>query len=572
MSMIKRALFPGERDGELLVHVVEPGKMIKTASSLAPGIQEFVGCLEPDPRYTYVLSNAMGYSQFYGANSNTDWYGYNPHLNFDGLLNAWPDIGQNIEADRMKGKNWPYGYPAFYGATVYAHHKNTDPQRLGFGDVIYASANAEMKRIELVERVFNDEARKKGHESILHRIRAGERVDVSMGAKIPFDLDSITTDWDLVKEAWKTFDPKLHRHPGVAILHYHKNVRPIPGLAVTRADYSTYMKTMRGKILPDGRKVFVYNDFPRFFDISFVWIGADRTARVMWFLGEEGDNPTPKRQSTAFPGALERFLKHMLSRQKLSMMEKEIPDGVAQAVHTDANSMAPMHSGVLRVVGKSPKPALSALAALGIILRPEEFTEAMTGKSGISFDPALGGIDGSCAIDAGDVNEELVSALSPLAPARSGFSRYLNLRLSSTPRGAKVASGRAKVARSPMLDKMAAQYNGYRLSVLEKGASVFGKKIASTDQAGALGSDGVFDPGADLLLGAGSVIHFTASHLPGADTPNSPMNKISNYSSDSNPQKLASVGSMLRTALESEKVSGLVDAASKIVTAAEKIL
>ena len=41
------------------------------------------------------------------------------------------------------------------------------------------------------------------------------------------------------------------------------------------------MKEMPGKILPDGRKVFVYNHYPRFFDISFVFIGADRTSFVL---------------------------------------------------------------------------------------------------------------------------------------------------------------------------------------------------------------------------------------------------------------------------------------------------
>src|SRR5690606_5481393 len=110
--------------------------------------------------------------------------------------------------------------------------------------------------------------------------------DVSMGSKVPFDTCSITLDWKLYREAEATFNPKKHKHPGVAILEFHNDLkrrtgRGIRGLSVTRSDYSDYCLNRMNQILPDGRKVFVYNDFPRFFDISFVFIGADRTAKVM---------------------------------------------------------------------------------------------------------------------------------------------------------------------------------------------------------------------------------------------------------------------------------------------------
>jgi hypothetical protein len=43
-----------------------------------------------------------------------------------------------------------------------------------------------------------------------------------------------------------------------------------------------------GDILPDGRQVGVRNDHPRLFDLSFVFIGADRTAKVMAKLASGG--------------------------------------------------------------------------------------------------------------------------------------------------------------------------------------------------------------------------------------------------------------------------------------------
>lgn len=99
--------------------------------------------------------------------------------------------------------------------------------------------------------------------------------------KVPYDLCSITTDWELYRKALTTYNPKKHRHPGIAALTYHKAVQPIRGLSITRNDYSDYAKFRMNEILPDGRKVCVFNPFPRFFDISFVFIGAEKQSKMM---------------------------------------------------------------------------------------------------------------------------------------------------------------------------------------------------------------------------------------------------------------------------------------------------
>jgi hypothetical protein len=50
----------------------------------------------------------------------------------------------------------------------------------------------------------------------------------------------------------------------------------------TRKDYCNCIRYIgMGKILDDGRRIGVINTYPRFFDISFVFIGADKTAKVM---------------------------------------------------------------------------------------------------------------------------------------------------------------------------------------------------------------------------------------------------------------------------------------------------
>jgi hypothetical protein len=566
--LIKRAYLQGEPDGEPLVRVITPGEQVKTASPLVPSVQRFIDSLKPDPRYTYTLVNAMGYSEFYGSNSNRDWYGYNAPLDFNGLLNAPESFGQDYETDKMQGKDWPYGYPTYYGATVYAHHKNTDPQQLGFGDVIYVALNPTMKRIELVERVFNEEAAKKGHTSILSRIAAGERVDVSMGCRVPFDLCSICTDWDAIRKAWKLFDLKKHRTPGVAILAYHRFHTKIRGLAVTRVDYCEHMRNEPGKIYPDGRKVFVYNDFPRFFDISFVWVGADRTARVMWFMaGSELPAPAPGTRR------IDKILDTLMSSMKLSSMEKEIPDGIAQAVEVDAKS-APDASETLSAIvdaGTEPRTLLTVLAGLGIIPTPREFQaivlpaaekQALASMNAV-FD-TTGGIDDSYAVDPVLFDAKLASALVPLVPERSAYAPYLNARLSSDE--PKLGSSEPNYIR---LEKIAAAYNGYRISVLENAENLMPKAASLLSVPRDLKGIGL----SALLLGLAPVIHLVSSHLRRRNEEGEQLGAMAQFVAE-NPTftSMATIGAVLRAAMAVDNAGGLRQAATSLVSAARGAL
>lgn len=946
MAHLKRALFAGEHGGEPLVSVINPGEKIKTAG-LRPVVQAFCDSLKPCSDYTYALVNAMGYSEYYGANSNTDWYGYNPQLDFNGLLHAWPDIGRDIEADRMKSKAWPYGYPCFYNSTVYAHHKNTDQQQLGFGDVVFAAANPHMKRIELVMRVFNSEASKKGHTSILDRIRAGERVDVSMGCfkagamvsmadgttkpiedvvvgdrvrthtggtgrvtelhrrkyrgeffeikpansdplhatvehpffaahgakdahrvwnaeapefewryakdldgavlsrpkvtktispgrhwgwgecspqeirafarligyylaeghvvfdkkeqvcgieltvnksdavnqevsdlcvtigtrndpvwrqrenspdawalqiydkelalicveyagrysktkrlaeevlywpqelqlellgaygngdgfaskdgsfsfstsssalasqvqeilfrlgiptshnvlthkagtgfsadttehvvfigrqwaprlrafcakvvvrevkkaknifkdygnlwavpireyesyydeadvynfevegdnsyivngiaahncKVPFDLCSICTDWATVKKAWKSYNPTQHRHPGVAILAYHRKVAPIRGLAVTKADYCEHMRTQRGKVLRDGRKVFVYNDFPRFFDISFVWIGADRTARVMWHLA--GDNPL-HQPAPSIDEMVRRTFGSFFG--KVAEMEKEIPDGIVEAVHLDADNARPLPIDQLEQLSMEhgPKSVLSTLSGLGIVPKPREFQTIVLARieggpllrrfldqKNTVFDTSAEGLDPGANVDADAFSDDLAQLFSHHMKERSCFAPFLNARM-LRPRP-KVAATQPVATRADVLDKIAAQYNSYRLSVLEQAPDLFPKVASTLDPSWLLEKEAGLGGLAALLLGMGPVVHLLSSHLRGKQETGSKLNPMSRFVAE-NPTftTLTTVGGALRAAMEIERHGGLVSAGKKVLTTIAK--
>lgn len=574
--MIKRAYLAGERDGEQLVQIVKPGEA-KTAGIL-PAVQSFIDALTPDPRYTYVLVNAMGNSWYYGPNSNRDWYGLNPHLELDGLLNAWDGIGADVEADKMKAKDWPYGYPSFYNAAVYAHHRNTDPAQLGFGDVIYAGYNHTMKRVELVERVFNDEARKKGHLSILQRLASGDRVDVSMGAKIPFDLCSVCSDWDAVRAALRTFDPGKHRHPFVAVLAAHK-VKPIRGLAITRADYCKDMVERPGQILPDGRKVFVYNDAPRFFDISFVLIGADRTARVMWFMGPEVEQTAPPVMRTQL---LLNAILGKVAGVRVAM-DKEIPGGIAEAVHQDDATAPDISSTLIAVVRpqqdktQAVKQVLAALSALGIVLSPREFQHLVLSQmpGGDLISQVLdernavfslgGGIDTSLKISAADYDADITHALAPLMGERSSFGPYWAQRTAAPV--TKQAAPNLSELRTPLLDKISAQYNSYRLDLLENAEDLF-PKVAVEINTDLLANVGKTVGLASLLLSLGPMISLVSSHLRQSRDEGQQLGTMASIVAN-NPSfaTITTIGAALRAAMGIEEAGGLAQAAKKVVTA-----
>jgi hypothetical protein len=207
----------------------------------ADKIRDYIKTITAEDRkkFCYVLVNALGAGEFFGSNINSDFFPW------DVLCHEGDD----------------YGYKTFFKAHAYTHHANKDSSR-AIGIPVVAVLNHKMKRVELIIRIDREKARKEGADGIITRIDNGEFPDVSMGCKVPFDVCSI-----------------CGQH------------------SKTRDDYCQHMRPpeeMRGiwgpnRILPDGRRIYVINTMPRFFDISFVFIGADKTAKVMAKLASKGN-------------------------------------------------------------------------------------------------------------------------------------------------------------------------------------------------------------------------------------------------------------------------------------------
>ena len=276
--IIKQCQFPGKDDQGTYLHLLYPGEqndhLEKTASIGPPQLEHVRKIIRQTERrngHVYVLVSALGAGEYWGSNSNADTF---PE---EALIHTPPGWNEmSLERQRSVGPGWEWGYPTFYNAHAFSHHCNKDVKR-AFGSVHYVMWDNHMKRVLLILDIDRAAAQRMGAQSVVDRIENGEFADVSMGTKVLLDFCSICTDWSRVLPLLGK--PKL-------LLKEHKK-RPIRGVSATRQGYCQHLKFELNKIYPDGRKVQMINMHPRFFDLSFVFIGADKTSKVMAKLAGE---------------------------------------------------------------------------------------------------------------------------------------------------------------------------------------------------------------------------------------------------------------------------------------------
>jgi hypothetical protein len=497
--MYKLSTFLAETDhGYSAVPLFGPADSVfeKTASaSLMPEILRYIENLKPRAGSQYVLVNAMGAGEFYGSNINGD------HFEEAGLIHK-PDGWTGIpEKDKKLAKDWQYGFPTFYNAHPYLHHRNKDPSR-AYGEVEMAVWNGLMRRVELIIRVDHSKCVQFGGLSVWDKLKDGQFPDVSMGSKVCYDLSSITLDKKLYQEALDTFDPKKHAYPGLAALEFHKKLQAkdgkgIPGLSITRKDYDEWTLNHMNRILPDGRKVWVYNPYPRFFDISFVFIGADRTAKTMVFIVRLGDTRyvpsveagekiaaasfTASRSESPLEkaaGVQDRVLLGAFGKsaaEKRSEIDKDIPADAAVPLLEKSDEDLPEE--VLHALSAVPEgKALGTTAALGIVLKPREFqriTLLRLGKKSMADELDAENRVFSSSEDATDIVgggflPALARVLLPFLTGRSALGPYVSARAVLAH---NVEHKPPTSHSSEELRKIGSAYNGYRQSLMDMVAS-----------------------------------------------------------------------------------------------------
>lgn len=352
--------------------------------------------------------------------------------------------------------------------------------------------------------------------------------------KVPYDLCSITTDWELYRKALATYNPKTDRHPGMAVLRYHKTVRPIPGVSITRNDYSDYLKTQMNQILPDGRKVCAFNPYPRFFDISFVFIGADKTSKMMAKIASRayvvvpssyvaesyGYNKIAQEQQPAthkefemekaasVEGAramLRSFKKRASQRKRAEIIKEIVPSQFgSKAVPILEGSEKELPKDTLNQMGScSMSQALSTPTMLGMTLKPREFqriTLCRLGKSDLAdklddmgkvFRPT-DEVDRSIPMGSEFISSLIGKLLKGAVEDRSALGPVLKRRMIRITIIGKPESAEPDLdeTKDDLLDKVSAAYNGYREQVIEKIADLTPQLSRFPDlQAAVFGKD-----------------------------------------------------------------------------------
>lgn len=158
--------------------------------------------------------------------------------------------------------------------------------------------------------------------------------------------------------------------------------------APSRKEYCDHAKYQLGDLLSNGKRVFVWNPSPKFFDISMVRRPADRLGFMMKKVAEA----VPEIYSSADLGEYaERMSRKVANLRKLSLIHK-ILKGVISATKNDsgevreiknfgdqvatpaAKQMPPIPDETIKqLVHHRPAEVLATLSSLGILLTTPEF-------------------------------------------------------------------------------------------------------------------------------------------------------------------------------------------------------
>lgn len=425
-------------DERLSSRVIKPGpQLVKTASGeLSPEIQKAIGAVKPSSGKVYILVNALGAGEYYGSNYNADYFSEK---------DLCPPDGRTAS-----------GYKTFLNAGIYRNHVNKDKEK-SIGKVICAAYNHVMHRVELLIEIDETACEKQGHSDLFSRLQSGEKPAVSMGARVAFDVCRICG---------------------------HKSK--------TRADYCNHCKDQLGQVLPDGRKVCVDNPDPVFFDLSIVVVGADRTSYVMMKVASRGAS-APSSALAAEEAGLTSPAARLLrlakvasqakaaSVNKQAKIEKELPALSAKIMRDYDGAEPDIPRSILDRLGAHHRveESLAATTAAGVVLKPREFQRIILVRMGErdladSLDRSnccfcgSGEVDRSVGMDRGGAGVfDLVQSLLPLISSRSGFMPALAPRVAVIKLGSPQLRTPPRPIRTPLLDKIAAAYNGYREHVLE---------------------------------------------------------------------------------------------------------
>lgn len=388
--MDKLLTFPGKTEKGIFTFVIDTERSFleKTAAEYHPEIAAYINSAKTIPGKTQVLLTALGAYEFWGNNANGD---------------AFPESALANSGD-------DYGHKTFEKyAKIYKHHVNKDPTA-SYGDVLLSVYNYRYHRVELIVCIDNQKA-----PDLAEKINSGDYFDWSMGTRVPFDVCSICGN-----------------------------------RAPTRKEYCEHLKYYLGRIHPEtGKLAVAINTYPKFFDISAVLIGADRTAKTLLKVAKHGGAAVTSSALIA----------EKMAETKSATIEKEVPasneppasqdavNTLVQAIPEIKAQEPPMPAELLNRLGELKLPEVfSTMAMLGIVPKPQEFQRIILisiGKRDIAdqldsknmcFDPAsvedpLPAHIKILNLSSDNFNPQIMNMLSPHVEDRSYAMPHLTRRI-----------------------------------------------------------------------------------------------------------------------------------------------
>jgi len=383
--------------GEVYTHIHGP-TMDKVASQscIPASLLTVIEKLQPRPEGRYILLNALGAYEYWSSNNNGDAF---PEWSLKSMLPP-PSVQRIIDTkvkERLPAFMVPpcteYGTGSFVQhAKVYQHHVNKDPN-IACGDVVAAAYNDLMHRTELIVFIYQQRA-----ADIVKQIDDGIPIPFSMGAKLPFDVCSICSN-----------------------------------VARNRAEYCDHLKNELRQFYPDGRKVFSYNYFPRFFDISKVSVPADKSA---WMLKKIASAETVAPIQKAA-----QIEKRTITTEQQDLGSAPINPKLLNFIRSSgwdgACSDEPLDPQLAMLKNQfSVKDILSSMLTLGMLPSSSEIN-TLTGGDDAAMPNSL---------DVVNPNRRLIMILSKHVPSRSLLDPYFTKRAAYGKKRSKPSKAHKKFA------------------------------------------------------------------------------------------------------------------------------
>lgn len=326
-------------------------------------LKSFIRTLKPDPKYLFLHIIAMGAGEYFGPNTNGDYF---------------PETGGPVVRKGLIEKHDTFRTVA----KLFKHHINKDVNK-SYGHVSFSTYNNPMHRVELVVAADREKA-----PDIVQRAENGERLGFSMSCRIIFDICSICGN-----------------------------------KARTRSEYCTHIMNHLLEIQPDGKQVYMINEDPTFFDISYVLRPADKTAMLLSKVAQDVRNPKsdPRLDRGQNPkstksGDIKKEFETILE----PALDERQRDGFCKYVMPLLKEAEPCLP--IDVLKDFPiNDILSTLTLCGIICKPHEYNRIIVStKSPEDFKPG---------ISHHNFNDSIYQAIKDVIPGRSFYNPYMNMRL-----------------------------------------------------------------------------------------------------------------------------------------------